>query len=107
MSDFLTGLRSGSTASPAEATAKKEEVMAAVRNELAKANAQTLMNNANERCFKVCVTKPGSSLSSSEETCLARCLDRFMDVYNITSKSYISRLARERAAEGQPDTLTG
>lgn len=73
--------------------------MAAVRNELAKANAQSLMNNANERCFKACVTKPGLSLSSSEQTCLSRCLDRFMDAYNITRQAYLSRLAKERAED--------
>jgi hypothetical protein len=58
-----------------------------------------LTQNMNERCYKACVTKPGTSLSSSEQvsfvlltypdylfdqlpsfqTCLARCLDRFMD----------------------------
>lgn len=103
MSDFL-GLRGSSTPSTAEANAKKEELMAGVRNELAKANAQMLVNNANEKCFKACVTKPGSSLSSSEQTCLSRCLDRFLEAYTITRRAYFSRLARERA-EAQPKVL--
>ena len=59
--------------------------MNSVRQELALANAQELMNvryhppsplydstcsviqKANDRCFLKCVTKPGTSLSSSEE----------------------------------------
>jgi import inner membrane translocase subunit TIM13 len=93
--------------------ARKEAVMTAVRNEIALTNAQQLMNvnlfrfhkpphalistqSANERCYKACITKPGTSLSSSEQvipvyafpiqrleistqTCLSRCLDRYME----------------------------
>lgn len=29
-----------------------------------------------DKCFDKCVTKPGNSLSSSEQQCLARCCDR-------------------------------
>lgn len=60
--------------------AKKEAVMNAVRNEIALTNAQQLMNvnsfclhklphklisaqSANERCYKACITKPGTSCS--------------------------------------------
>ena len=58
---------------------RKEQVMQSVRSELALANAQELMNSANKACFQKCITKPGGSLSSSEETCLDRCLGRYMD----------------------------
>ncbi|ETW82940.1 mitochondrial import inner membrane translocase, partial [Heterobasidion irregulare TC 32-1] len=77
--------------------ARKEAVMASVRNELALVNAQELMNKANEKCFAKCVTKPSTSLSGSEETCLARCLDRYMEAFNIVSRAYTSRIAKERA----------
>lgn len=33
-----------------------------------------------DHCFKLCVTSPGSSLSSSEQKCLGRCMDRYQDV---------------------------
>jgi import inner membrane translocase subunit TIM13 len=66
--------------------AKKDAVMNAVRQEIALANAQELMNvrgssglpvsgfnqciqKASDRCFLKCVTKPGTSLSSSEQVC--------------------------------------
>ncbi|KAE9403657.1 hypothetical protein BT96DRAFT_878535 [Gymnopus androsaceus JB14] len=78
-------------------TARKQALMEQVRNELAQANAQQLMNNMNERCFKACVTKPGDSLSSSEQTCLTRCMDRYMEAFNIVSRTYVSRLAKERS----------
>ncbi|KAG7450989.1 uncharacterized protein BT62DRAFT_960550 [Guyanagaster necrorhizus] len=96
---------------------KKEQLMNIVRTEIAQANAQMLMNasNMNERCFKACVTRPGASLNSSEETCLTRCMERFMDtcmdvqsdlplrnltnfnlIVNIVSRTYTARLSRER-----------
>ncbi|KAH7873312.1 Tim10/DDP family zinc finger-domain-containing protein [Lentinula edodes] len=94
MSDFFKNPLSSSST---DSAARKQAIMDQVRNELAQANAQQLMNNMNERCFKACVTKPGDSLSSSEQTCLTRCLDRFMDTFNIVSKTYISRIAKERS----------
>lgn len=33
-----------------------------------------------DHCFKMCITSPGSSLSSSEQKCLGRCMDRYQDV---------------------------
>uniref|UniRef100_A0A0W0FKF3 Mitochondrial import inner membrane translocase subunit n=1 Tax=Moniliophthora roreri TaxID=221103 RepID=A0A0W0FKF3_MONRR len=90
--------------------ARKEAIMNQVRNELAQANAQQLMNNMNERCYKACVTKPGASLSTSEEASIQpypRCLDRFMDTFNIVSRTYTARITRERLEEqGGPTTLS-
>ena len=33
-----------------------------------------------DKCFKVCVPYPSTSLSSSEQKCLGRCMDRYQDV---------------------------
>lgn len=33
----------------------------------------------NEKCYAKCVPKPGASLSSSEEGCLSRCSDRYLE----------------------------
>jgi len=73
--------------------------MNSVRGEMALLNAQELMNKSNEKCFAKCVTKPSTSLSGSEETCLSRCLDRYMEAFNIVSKAYITRLSKERPAQ--------
>ncbi|KAF8876739.1 Tim10/DDP family zinc finger-domain-containing protein [Infundibulicybe gibba] len=83
--------------------ARKEAMMSSVRNEIALANAQELMNKASDRCFLKCVTKPGSSLSSSEQTCLSRCLERYMEAFNIVSRTYISRVGREREGQTSAD----
>ncbi|EJD06488.1 uncharacterized protein FOMMEDRAFT_75920 [Fomitiporia mediterranea MF3/22] len=76
--------------------ARKEKLMNQIRNEIAINGAQELINKINEKCFAKCITKPGSSLSGSEETCLSRCMERHMEAFNIVSRTYHSRLAKER-----------
>ena len=41
---------------------------------------QTFVSTLREKCFEKCVTRPGSSLSGSEQACLGRCCDRYIDV---------------------------
>ncbi|CAK5268771.1 unnamed protein product [Mycena citricolor] len=102
MSDFFGS--SSLSANSNDQNARKESVMAAVRSQVALANAQQLMNGANEKCFKSCVTKPGTSLSGSEQTCLSRCLDRYMEAFNIVRTTYMTRLSKERL-EDQANVL--
>ncbi|RIA98738.1 mitochondrial import inner membrane translocase subunit tim13 [Glomus cerebriforme] len=78
---------------------RKQAVMDQVRNELALANAQELINKINEKCFSKCITKPGNKLDSSEQTCVAKCMDRYMEAWNIVSRAYISRVQRESQGE--------
>lgn len=37
---------------------------------------QEFYSTVRDKCFAACVTSPGSSLSSSEQKCLSRCMDR-------------------------------
>ncbi|KAI9138424.1 Tim10/DDP family zinc finger protein, partial [Paraphysoderma sedebokerense] len=74
---------------------KKQQIMDQVKSELALANAQELVNKMGDKCFNKCITKPGARLDSSEQTCLAKCMDRYMEAWNIVSKSYIGRAQRE------------
>ncbi|KAJ9533250.1 hypothetical protein QJQ45_018324 [Haematococcus lacustris] len=37
-------------------------------------------NTVRDKCFKLCITSPGTSLSSSDQKCLSRCMDRYQDV---------------------------
>ncbi|CAI2167495.1 13124_t:CDS:2 [Funneliformis geosporum] len=80
---------------------RKQAVMDQVRNELALANAQELINKINEKCFSKCITKPGSKLDNSEQTCVAKCMDRYMEAWNIVSRAYISRVQRESHSQGE------
>ncbi|XP_034035739.1 mitochondrial import inner membrane translocase subunit Tim13 [Thalassophryne amazonica] len=68
-----------------------------VKVQIAVANAQELLQRMTDKCFKKCVCKPGSTLDNSEQKCIAMCMDRYMDCWNIVSRTYNSRLQRERA----------
>ncbi|KAK2835507.1 hypothetical protein Q5P01_015991 [Channa striata] len=72
-------------------------IMEQVKVQIAVANAQELLQRMTDKCFKKCVGKPGSTLDNSEQKCIAMCMDRYMDAWNTVSRTYNSRLQRERA----------
>ncbi|ORX74318.1 hypothetical protein DL89DRAFT_264235 [Linderina pennispora] len=74
---------------------KVEEVKNQVRKEMAMANAQELINNINKHCYKMCLGNPGSSLSSTDEGCLGRCMDKFLASWDVVSRAYIGRVQQE------------
>ncbi|KAF7991855.1 hypothetical protein HCN44_010656 [Aphidius gifuensis] len=76
--------------------AEKDELMQQVKQEIAVANAQELLTKMTEKCFKKCVLKPGTSLDSSEQKCVAMCMDRYMDSFNVVTRAYSGRLQKER-----------
>ncbi|KAF7327556.1 zf-Tim10-DDP domain-containing protein [Mycena kentingensis (nom. inval.)] len=78
-----------SSSPPQDATARKNALMRTVTEELALTNAQQLMT-------ETCITKPSTSLSSTEQTCLSQCLDRYLDAFNIVRRTYLGRIAQER-----------
>ncbi|GFG37592.1 hypothetical protein Cfor_12679 [Coptotermes formosanus] len=75
---------------------QKDELMEQVKQQIAVANAQELLTKMTEKCFKKCIIKPGTSLDNSEQKCVAMCMDRYMDAWNLVSKAYSNRLQRER-----------
>jgi len=80
----------------------KAAVMNQVRQEAALQNAKQLIEKLNEHCFEKCVPRPGSSLSSGEQTCFTQCMEKYMAAWNTVSKQYISRIQQEsgRGASG-------
>ncbi|KAF4525394.1 hypothetical protein B566_EDAN014179 [Ephemera danica] len=77
-------------------SAQKDELIDQVKQQLAIATAQELLGKMTEKCFRKCVTRPGTSLDSSEQKCVAMCMDRYMESYNLVSRSYSQRLIKER-----------
>ena len=55
---------------------QKGEIMQAVQQQVALANMQELLQKVTDKCFKKCITSPGSSLGSSDQKCLSLCMDR-------------------------------
>jgi len=76
-------------------SATKEQLMMQVKQQIALANAQELLQKMSEKCYKKCISKPGSTLDNSEQKCIAMCMDRYMDTWNLVSKVYAQRLQKE------------
>lgn len=76
---------------------QKEQMMEQVKAQLAVANAQELLQKMTDKCFKLCINKPGSSLDNSDQKCVAMCMDRYMDAWNLVSRTYVERLQKERS----------
>lgn len=81
---------------------QKEELMDQVKQQIAIANAQELLTKMSEKCFKKCINKPGTALDNSEQKCIAMCMDRYMDAWNLVSRTYSSRIQRERNNMWEP-----
>ncbi|XP_048767115.1 mitochondrial import inner membrane translocase subunit Tim13-like [Ostrea edulis] len=74
---------------------KREDYMNEVKQQLAIANAQELLQKISDKCFHKCITKPGTSLSHSENKCLAMCMDRYIDTQNLVAKAFGNRVQQE------------
>ncbi|KII93342.1 hypothetical protein PLICRDRAFT_171110 [Plicaturopsis crispa FD-325 SS-3] len=56
------------------------QMQAFIQQESAKAHANESIQNYTEMCWDKCVTgAPSTRFSRSEESCLANCVDRFLD----------------------------
>ncbi|KAI0988513.1 hypothetical protein GJ496_005914 [Pomphorhynchus laevis] len=69
----------------------RQQIMSSVQQQIAVQNFQELLQKISEKCFKMCVTKPGSLLSNSEQKCLNNCTDRYIDSFNTVSRTYLNR----------------
>merc|ERR1712170_190342 len=76
---------------------QKDELMRTVQAQVALANMQELLSKVTDKCFKKCITSPGSSMGSSDQKCVAMCMDRYMDAFNLVSRAYANRLRQEGA----------
>ncbi|XP_046848728.1 mitochondrial import inner membrane translocase subunit Tim13-like [Xenia sp. Carnegie-2017] len=79
-------------------SAQRDQLLDQVKQQVALASAQELIQKMSEKCFKKCIYKPGTSLDNSEQKCLAMCMDRYMDTWNLMSRTYSGRLQREHGA---------
>ncbi|CAH1406140.1 unnamed protein product [Nezara viridula] len=77
-------------------SSQKEELIENVKQQIAIANAQELITKMSEKCFKKCILKPGASLDNSEQKCVAMCMDRYLETWNLVSKSYQIRIQHEK-----------
>lgn len=50
----------------------------------------TKLQTVGNKCFAKCVTKPGTSLSGGESSCVSRCVDRYIEATGIISRALFS-----------------
>lgn len=62
-----------------DAAARQVMQQAAELEEVAQLQQQ--ITGFTERCFKLCVPKPGSKLSDREQNCIFNCYGRYADTY--------------------------
>ena len=82
---------SGQKLTPEQAS----QVLDRVRSEVQQQTLQELFVKISERCFDVCIAKPGSKLSSSEQKCLSQCMDRYVDTMTVVSQTMQKRGEQE------------
>ena len=66
---------------------QQEAVIQNVRMQSQMQAQQEIITRVTEKCFAVCVTSPGSTLSNKEQVCLAQCFDRFMDTMQVVVRA--------------------
>ncbi|XP_068176117.1 mitochondrial import inner membrane translocase subunit Tim13 [Antennarius striatus] len=93
MEGFGSDFSSGDSGNKVDSGALMEQI----KLQVAMANTHAMLQKMTEKCFKKCIGKPGTSLDSSEQKCIAMCMDRYMDAWNTISRTYSSRLQKERA----------
>ncbi|KAI9373895.1 Tim10/DDP family zinc finger-domain-containing protein [Aspergillus egyptiacus] len=95
---------SSSSAAPATSSPEQQEIKTAIiqqlQQEAAMNNARLLIGKVNEHCFDHCVPAPGPTMTPGESTCLSQCMEKYISMWNATSKAYLARAANERKSGG-------
>ena len=61
---------------------------------LARVTMQEMLAGAFKACSEKCVPTPESVLSAKEKQCLAMCIDRYEEAFNITLTKQLSQLGQ-------------
>ena len=77
-----------------------EEIMQQVQAELANAYAQEFFTTVREKCFKMCIQKPQSSLSSYDKQCLEKCTERYVDATRMISSVVLQAYSQGNQSGG-------
>jgi import inner membrane translocase subunit TIM13 len=78
----------------------KASLVQQLQQESAMNNARALIGKINEHCYDACIPAPGSSLSSKESGCLSSCMEKYIAMWNVTSRTYIARVNQESKKMG-------
>ncbi len=70
------------------------ELMARIQEQNNAQMGEQFREQVTGKCFKVCVTSPGKALTTREQTCIDRCLDRFVEAMNLVTEALANRSTR-------------
>ncbi|EGD75533.1 hypothetical protein PTSG_06603 [Salpingoeca rosetta] len=73
----------------------RDELEQQLQQQIAVSQTQVLMQRMSETCFAKCVTKPSSTLSSSDKNCITRCADRYFEAFAQVQRSYLEALQHQ------------
>lgn len=73
-----------------------EELKKQISTDVAVSMVSQLVEDVTERCYSLCIKKPGTALDNYEQRCLSNCMDRFIDSYNIVSRTLMSKIENEQ-----------
>ena len=70
-----------------------------IEAETQKQRFQQLVHGLTERCWELCMDKPGQKLDSRTENCMVNCVQRFIDTTNYV----VNRLDSSRVPSATPN----
>lgn len=68
-------------------TQQADAALQQVRQQVSMQAINDLVQKLTEKCFEKCVYKPGSSLSSKEQTCHGVCVENYLETMKITREA--------------------
>ena len=69
-----------------------EQLIEQVQQQLMIENFKTLIGTITPKCFNLCVMKPGTKLTSTEQDCLEECAGIYKQSVALVSSLYLNRL---------------
>jgi len=53
------------------------------------------IQKVNRNCFERCIPKPGSSLSSKENSCVTACAEKYLKAFNVVGQEVVKHMQAE------------
>lgn len=64
---------------------------------MAQQQMSLILTDQGKKCFEACLGRPGTSLSSREQTCLVNCQKRWYDVFKIVQEEVVDALRKSQS----------
>ncbi|KAH8403531.1 hypothetical protein KR215_007319 [Drosophila sulfurigaster] len=92
---MATELQEDKASQTGKAEAKRDEVQQRFRRATTLISVQQMLRMLSAQCFRKCVREPQTELDDGERKCIALCMDRYVDSFNLVARAYGRRLQLE------------